>query len=326
MRVLVTGGTGYIGAHVVRLLRERGDHVVVVDDVVTGLVERIGDVPLLRLDLSTDAAPDLVRAALTEHDIDAVIHFAGRKQVGESVDRAAWYYRQNVGGLANVLSAMQAADVTRIVFSSSAAVYAPSPQPIREEDPCRPANPYGETKLAGEWLTAAAARSFGARAISLRYFNVAGAGWPELGDRAALNLIPMVLQHLERGERPRIFGGDYDTPDGTCIRDYVHVLDVAEAHLASLDALSSADAGHRVFNVGTGTGSTVLDTISRVLALAGSDLLPEIRERRPGDAPIVIASADRIADELGWVARFGLDEILRSSWESHQRFASEPTA
>lgn len=318
MKVLVTGGAGYIGAHLVRLLAERGDHVIVADDLATGKAARIGDVPVIRLDLASDAAAATLTAAMREHEVDTVVHFAARKQVGESVERPAWYYQQNVGGLANVLLAMESAGVGRIIFSSSAAVYTAAEKPVTEDSPTGPISPYGETKLVGEWLTKDAAAAQGLKAASLRYFNVAGAGAPELGDTAALNLIPMVLEKLAAGEAPVIFGADYPTPDGTCIRDYIHVQDVAEAHLAAIDGLDGLGVGNHLFNVGTGRGESVREIIDAVLAVAGVDFEPIVADRRPGDPAVVVAAVDRVRTELGWSARFGLDQIVQSSWDAHR--------
>lgn len=318
MRVLVTGGTGYIGAHVVRLLQQRGDRVVVADDVVTGDASRIGDAPLVRLNLATDGAPTALEQTLREHEIDSVIHLAARKQVGESVERAAWYYQQNVGGLANLLLAMEASDVGRLVFSSSAAVYGPSDGPITEDGETRPVNPYGETKLVGEMLTRAATVALGLQSASLRYFNVAGAGWPELGDPAALNLVPMVFERLDAGEAPVIFGDDYNTPDGTCVRDYVHVMDVAEAHLAVLDWLATTEPGHHLFNIGTGRGVSVRQMVNAVITETGLSSTPVVESRRPGDPDSVVASVARIRETLGWSSTRDLDDMVRSAWEAHR--------
>jgi UDP-glucose 4-epimerase len=322
MSVLITGGAGYIGAHVVRLLRERGDSVVVVDDLLGGKEDRVEGVPLVRLDLVSEAATSALEQIIRDHSVDSVVHLAARKQAGESVERAAWYYQQNVGGLANLLLAMERTGVQRLVFSSSAAVYGSAVGRLVESSETRPLNPYGETKLAGEWLVDAATRSFPLRAISLRYFNVAGAGWPELGDRAALNLVPMVFERIDAGESPLIFGDDYDTPDGTCIRDYVHVLDLALAHLASLDQLEASLETHRVYNVGGGTGSSVKQVVAEILAVSGSALIPKVRPRRPGDPAVSIAVPDRIRAELGWVATRDLREIIASAWASHEHFAA----
>lgn len=314
----------------VRLLQERGDDVVVIDDLVTGDAARVNGAPLLEFDLADPGAVRQVERALGEYGIEAVIHFAARKQVGESVERPAWYFQQNVGSLANVLIAMKNEAVDRLVFSSSAAVYGAASEGVAghnrvdETSPTVPVSPYGETKLIGEWLVSDAARGTGLSATSLRYFNVAGAGWPELGDSAVLNLVPMVFERLDAGKAPIIFGDDYDTVDGTCVRDYVHVLDLAEAHLAALDRLS--DPGHRVFNVGTGVGSSVRQVIDVILAVSGIRAVPEIAPRRAGDPDSMVASVERIRADLGWSARYGLDEIVASAWRAHRAPTLSPSA
>jgi len=316
--VLVTGGAGYIGSHVVRLLRERGDDVVIVDDLVTGVRERVSGVPLVQMDMTHSDSPELLEAVMREHGVVKVIHFAGRKQVAESVKRPAWYYQQNLGSLANLLLAMESADVSHLVFSSSASVYGTSEgSALPEDTPQHPINAYGETKLVGEWLVANAVKALGIRAASLRYFNVAGAGWPELGDTAVLNLVPMVLERLDNGLAPLIFGDDYPTPDGTCVRDYIHVLDLAEAHLVTLDSLFTGKARHDVFNVGTGVGSSVRAMIEEILMVSGVDISPKVMDRRAGDPAVVVADPHAIVDGVGWSARSGLGEIVRSAWESH---------
>lgn len=315
MTVLVTGGAGYIGAHVVRLLRERGLDVLVVDDLSSGSRERVPGVPVLVLDLADPGSVPQVADAMARESVSAVVHFAARKQVGESVARPAWYYQQNVTGLAHVLLAMESARVDKLVFSSSAAVYGtPATATVDEAAPLVPVNPYGETKLVGEWLVRDAARAWGLRSASLRYFNVAGAGWPELGDPAVMNLVTMVLERLTRGERPQVFGTDYPTPDGSCVRDFVHVLDLAHAHLAALDHLDSADREHDAFNVGTGTGISVLAMVEALGRATGLDATPDLLGRRPGDPASVVASVDRIESVLGWRARSGLTEIVESAW------------
>ncbi|MCW4385014.1 UDP-glucose 4-epimerase GalE [Salinibacterium sp. SYSU T00001] len=321
--VLVTGGAGYIGSHVVRLLQERGSRVVIVDDLSNGVRARTEGIPTLEIDLATDAAPSAVRTLIDEHAVDAVIHFAARKQVGESVQRPAWYYSQNVGSLANLLLAIEGSTVGSVVFSSSAAVYGePDTGAVAEDDPTRPINPYGATKLVGEQLLTASVAPLGISATSLRYFNVAGAGWPDLGDTAVQNLVPMVFQRLDAGEQPRIFGDDYATADGTCIRDYIHVLDLAHAHLAALDRLETrrgegAEPEASVFNVGTGEGSSVREVIEAIARASGRELQPEIMPRRAGDPPKLIADPARITEVLGWRARRGLDEIVASAWQAH---------
>lgn len=317
MTVLVTGGAGYIGAHVVRLLRGAGRDVLVADDLSAGDAARIGDAVLLEIDLADSRSVDPLAAAMKHARVREVIHFAARKRVDESVARPVWYYRQNIGGLANVIAAMRATGADRLVFSSSAAVYGATTLPLVPEDaPTEPANPYGETKLAGEWLVRDAAVAGILRGVALRYFNVAGSGWPDLGDPGVLNLVTMVLDRLTRGERPRVFGIDYPTPDGSCVRDYVHVLDLARAHIAALDALDWEHAGFDVFNVGTGRGASVLEVVARLGQVTGLDATPMIEARRPGDPPSVVASVDRIEAELGWRAEADLDEIIRSAWSA----------
>lgn len=319
----MTGGAGYIGAHVVRLLRDRGDDVVVVDDLVTGDAGRNPGVPLYELELSGAGAPAELAQIMREHSVSSVIHFAARKQVAESVQRPAWYYQQNLGGLANLLLGMQDASVRQLLFSSSAAVYGASEGGALDESArTLPMNPYGETKLVGEWLVADAVNPAALRAASLRYFNVAGAGWPELGDKAVLNLVPMVFERLDAGEPPIIFGNDYPTADGTCVRDYVHVLDLADAHLAVLDSLAIGEPRHEVFNVGTGVGSSVREMVAEILAVAQSTLKPEVRPRREGDPAVVVADPGRIAAQLGWRAKRGIREIVASAWASHEHFVS----
>ncbi|MFJ3391478.1 UDP-glucose 4-epimerase GalE [Leifsonia aquatica] len=318
MRVLVTGGAGYIGSHVVWQLRERGDEVTVVDDLVTGVETRIGDTQVTRMSLEDVGVVDALAATMAGHD--AVIHFAARKRVDESVQRPAWYYQQNIGSLANVLLAMEKAGVSAVVFSSSAAVYGRSEgEHLVEATPTVPINPYGRTKLIGEQMLAEASHAAGLRAASLRYFNVAGAGRPELGDTAVLNLVPMVFERIDRGLPPLIFGDDYATPDGTCIRDYIHVSDLADAHLAALDLLeSSSRPGHEVFNVGTGSGSSVREMVDSILAVSGAEVVPEVRPRRAGDPAVVVADPSRALHVMQWKARFGLPEIVESAWAAHR--------
>ncbi|WP_225753638.1 UDP-glucose 4-epimerase GalE [Actinotalea sp. Marseille-Q4924] len=316
MTVLVTGGAGYIGSHVVRLLAERGTPCVVVDDLSTGDAARVDGAALLRLDVAqSDAVPELAET-MSSHGIRAVIHFAAKKRVDESVMRPAWYYQQNVSGLANVVMAMERSGADRLVFSSSAAVYGePADGLVPESAPALPVNPYGTTKLVGEWLVRDAVVAGVLRgALALRYFNVAGAGWDDLGDPAVLNLVTMVLERLEEGRPPLVFGTDYPTADGSCVRDFVHVLDLARAHVAALDHLADETvSGFDVLNVGTGRGASVLEVVTTLTRLAGSDQAPVVRPRRPGDPAAVVAAAGRIGDVLGWRSEAELDRTLESA-------------
>ena len=317
MTTLVTGGTGYIGSHVVRLLVERGGDTVVVDDVVTGDARRIGDVPLVRADLGNSESVETLVDVIKRYNVDEVVHFAARKQVAESVERPSWYYSQNVGSLANVLLAVEKCNISRVVFSSSAAVYGNAgSESLTERSPTEPINPYGMTKLIGERMLADAAAAHGLGAVSLRYFNVAGAGWPDLGDRAILNLVPMVFERLDADEPPLIFGDDYDTPDGTCVRDFVHVRDLADAHVAVLDALQKGTVRSPVFNVGTGGGTSVRQIIETALRVSGSQQSAVVRGRRPGDPSSVIADTRLIENELGWTHKLGIEAIVASAWQS----------
>ena len=319
MVVMVTGGAGYIGSHVVAALRARGDSVVIIDDLSTGVSERVAPLQPIAIDLASDSAVAELDQVMRREGVSRVIHFAAKKQVAQSVAKPTWYFKQNVGGLANLLLAMESADVRSIVFSSSAAVYGDAAgEPLTESAPTVPVNPYGQTKLIGEWLIEAAATAEILSGVSLRYFNVAGAARPELGDTAALNLVPMVFERLDSGESPRIFGDDYPTRDGSCVRDFIHVVDLADAHLAALDSLDGS--GHRVFNIGTGRGTTVLEMVAEILKVSGSGLTPQIEPRRLGDPAQVMANVDRAAAELGWRATRSVKEIVESAWASHEYF------
>ncbi|MDT0306555.1 UDP-glucose 4-epimerase GalE [Streptomyces sp. DSM 44917] len=317
MSWLVTGGAGYIGAHVVRAMRDAGERVAVLDDFSTGLPERLPtDVPVVRGSVLDRAAVD---RALALEGASGVVHLAARKQVAESVAEPLRYYRENVHGLTVLLEAAATAGLRRFVFSSSAAVYGmPDVDLVTEDTPCLPLSPYGETKLTGEWLVRAAGRAHGMATVCLRYFNVAGAAAPELSDTGAANVIPLFFEAITRSEPPRIFGDDYPTPDGTCVRDYVHVADLADAHLAAARHLEGPDAapgGDLTVNVGTGTGVSVRELASLVAEVTGRALPAVVAPRRPGDPARVVASAEQAAKRLGFTASRDLREMVASAWE-----------
>ncbi|MFG2126719.1 UDP-glucose 4-epimerase GalE [Streptomyces sp. NPDC048751] len=313
MTWLITGGAGYIGAHVARAMAGAGERVVALDDLSAGVPSRLpAGVPLVR-GSSSDA--DLVKRVLAEHAVTGVVHLAARKQVAESVARPTRYYQENVGGLAALLEAVAGAGVERFVFSSSAAVYGnPDVDLITEDTPCAPVNPYGETKLTGEWLVRAAGRAHGIATVCLRYFNVAGAAAPELADTGVFNIVPMVFDRLTRDEAPRIFGDDYPTPDGTCVRDYIHVADLAEAHLAAARRPGGPN-GDLTVNIGRGEGVSVRELVTLIGEVTGDPRPALVEPRRPGDAPRAVASAALAAEELGWTARRGVREMVESAWQ-----------
>ncbi|MGW7424735.1 UDP-glucose 4-epimerase GalE [Streptomyces sp. NPDC054813] len=322
MTWLITGGAGYIGAHVVRAMTEAGERTVVYDDLSTGVAERVPeDVPLV---VGSTLDGEKMARALAEHEVTGVVHLAAKKQVGESVERPLHYYRENIEGLRVLLQAVTEAGVPSFVFSSSAAVYGmPDVELVTEETPCVPMSPYGETKLAGEWLVRATGRATGLSTASLRYFNVAGAARPELADVGVFNLVPMVFEKLTEDAPPRVFGDDYPTPDGTCVRDYIHVVDLAEAHVAAARALQAEPGRELTLNIGRGEGVSVREMIDRINAVTGYDRPPAVTPRRPGDPARVVASADRIATELGWKAKHDVQDMITSAWQGWLRHHPE---
>jgi UDP-glucose 4-epimerase len=315
MTWLVTGGAGYIGAHVVHALVSKGHRVVVVDDLSTGRAEIIPEgVRLVRGSiLEATVLDEAFRGG-----VSGVIHIAGYKYAGESVHRPLHTYQQNVVGMMTLLEAMERHGVSTILFSSSAAVYGEVAVPVITEDhPKNPASPYGESKLIGEWLLADQARATGLTHCSLRYFNVVGSGVPGAYDTSPYSLMSLVFGAVQRGEAPKIFGSDYPTPDGTCVRDYIHVQALADAHVVAAEKLLSGEPLLPAYNLGSGVGSTVLEVMSVVGEVTGSGLAPEMVERRAGDPPIVVASGDLAVRDIAWRMDVSLHDMVASAWREY---------
>lgn len=283
-----------------------------IDNLSTGIPSRL-DCEVVQIDLSAEAAVGQLEKLLAR-GFDAVIHLAARKQVGESVEKPELYFKDNIGGLANLLIAMRNTNTKKLVFSSSAATYGmPNQDSVSEDDEARPINPYGQTKLVGEWMVANA-KQWGLKAVSLRYFNVAGTGKAGLADTAALNLIPIAIGQLRRGEVPVVFGNDYATPDGSCIRDYVHVTDLANAHLAAVDYLARESRPYDVFNIGSGSGASVIEVLEELKVVSGINFQYKISERRAGDPPRLVANVSRMKEVLGISTSHSLRDIVESAW------------
>ncbi len=318
MTVLVTGGAGYIGSITARALVAAGRRVVVLDTLERGRREAVGDTPFVRGDV---ADRDLVRRVCAEHGVDEVVHFAAYKSVGESMSEPARYFANNTAGSLLLLDALVDAGVDRIVFSSTASVYGtPERVPLSEDDPVRCESVYAETKHLVERAMAWMSGDGGLRYVSLRYFNAAGASDDaSLGEdwNVSSNLVPVVMK-AAAGVVPEleIFGGEHPTPDGTCIRDYIHVEDLAAAHVAALDHLA-AGGGSEVLNVGTGTGTSVLEIVGAAERATGRSVPRRIVAPRPGDPPVSVADTARIGRVLDWAPRRSLDDILSSAWRWH---------
>ncbi len=318
-RIVVTGGAGYIGSHAVRALTDAGHAVAVIDDLSEGHAQALPPgVELVRARLHDR---EQVHRVLVAYQADAVMHFAAWLKVGESVSKPIEYFNNNVAGTLSVLEAMRDAGVKRFVFSSTCAVYGePTAVPIVETEKKQPINPYGETKLAVERMLPFLERAFGLKWIALRYFNAAGAH-PDgsIGEDHAdeIHLIPLAIRAANGGTPLKVFGEDYPTPDGTCQRDYIHVCDLADAHIRALQALERG-AASSAYNIGTGTPhsvKSVIDTVGRVL---GRPVAWESAPRRPGDPAVLYASSDRAQRELGWTPRFPeLEVIVRHAWQWH---------
>jgi UDP-glucose 4-epimerase len=315
MRLLVTGGAGYIGSVVAAQLLEAGHQVVVLDDLSTGHADAVPPGAVLVRGTIRDAADVLAGG------IDAVLHFAAKSLVGESVAQPGLYWSNNLGGTLALLEAMRVSGVRSIVFSSTAAVYGePEHIPVTEADPARPANPYGASKAAADEILHEYTRLHGLGGVSLRYFNVAGAyraadgRWLAERHSPETHLIPTILQVARAGAEFKIFGDDYPTPDGTCVRDYIHVADLGRAHLLALGAC--APGQHRVYNAGDGTGFSNREVLTMCREVTGAAIPAVTAPRRPGDPAVLVASSARIHDELGWKPEQDLRAMVADAWAS----------
>ncbi|MBT0768003.1 UDP-glucose 4-epimerase GalE [Kineosporia sp. J2-2] len=323
MTWLVTGGAGYIGAHIARCLEESGRSVAVLDDLSTGVRDFVGSGTRFHEGSILDA--DALRAALTEPDgspITGVIHCAGFKYAGESVKRPLHTYTQNVQGTQHLLEVMAEVGVENIVFSSSAGVYGtPDVELVTESTATTPESPYGESKLIGEWLLRNVGRVSGLTHTSLRYFNVVGSGHPDIYDVSPHNLFPVVLKTLTEGGIPQVRGNDYDTPDGSCVRDYVHVQDIALAHVAAAARMEAGQPIERVYNLGSGDGASVLEIMTAVAKVTGIAFEPKIVDRRPGDPARIVADGQLAQRDLDWATRHSLEDMVASAWTAWQSVA-----
>ena len=320
MTWLITGGAGYIGAHVVESLLAQDRRISVIDDLSTGDASRIkSGVSFAKFSLQDSAALGRIFA---ENEFSGVIHLAAKKRVGESIEIPEYYWQENVVGLQNLLAAMSNHDVKNFVYSSSAAVYGqpllPFESQITEQTPCVPINPYGATKLQGELLSRAMSETHGLKVASLRYFNVAGAGRPSFGDQYMHNLVPIVFDALQRGDQPIVFGDDYSTPDGSCIRDYVHVQDLANAHMAALDFVENSEPGFTAINIGTGSGASVFEVLNMIQDVTEISIDPIVGKRREGDPAALVADVSLAKDILDWQSTQDLRAIISSAWDAWQ--------
>jgi UDP-glucose 4-epimerase len=318
MTWLVTGGAGYIGAHVVRAFGAEGIDVVVIDDLSNGHREFVrDDVPFVEANL-LDAA--VVRDTITRYGVTGVVHLAGFKYAGESVDRPLHTYTQNVTAMVTLLEAVVDLGVRNVVFSGSAGVYGtPDVDLVTEQTAIQPESPYGETKVIGEWLLADVAAVHPLAYTSLRYFNVVGSSYDDIYDSSPHNLFPKVMRALTDGRTPQINGTDYPTPDGTPVKDHVHVGDLALAHVAAARALEDGRELERVYNLGSGTGASVREIMDAVRRVTGIDFTPIEGPRRPGDPARIVASDALAARDLGWKNRHSIDDMVSSAWRSWTR-------
>jgi UDP-glucose 4-epimerase len=321
MSWLVTGGAGYIGAHVVRALQGAGLEPVALDDLSSGFESFVPDaVPFVRASILDGEA---VLQAIDRYNITGVIHVAGFKYAGVSVQRPLHTYEQNVTGTSRLLAAMADRGVDRIVFSSSAAVYGtPDVDLVTEDTPRAPESPYGESKLIGEWLLRDQGVAAGLRHTSLRYFNVVGSGDPAVYDASPHNLFPLVFDALVDGRTPVINGNDYATPDGTNVRDYLHVADLAISHVAAARRLEGGEPLETAYNLGSGDGVSVAQIMTAIASATGIDFTPEIGPRRPGDPARIVASGDLAARDLDWKMRHTLADMVTSAWQARLHAAA----
>lgn len=325
MTWLVTGGAGYIGAHVARALLDAGMPAVVLDDLSSGHEGFVPEQALFVQGSILDG--ELVAQALSDHRVTGVIHLAGFKYAGVSVERPLHTYEQNVTGTARLLAAMAPTGVEQLVFSSSAAVFGtPDVDLVVEDTPKHPESPYGESKLVGEWLIRDQARATSLRHTSLRYFNVVGSGTPEIFDTSPHNLFPIVFDMLLDGKTPRINGDDYPTPDGSCVRDYIHVADLAHSHVAAAKRLEAGEPLETAYNLGSGDGVSVKEIMAAVARVTGIDFTPEIAPRRGGDPARIVATGELAARDLDWAMRYGLDDMVRTAWEARKHAGASTTA
>jgi len=320
MSVLVCGGAGYIGSHMVRRLQAAGFEPVVLDNLSTGHRQAVAGCELVVGDLLDTIGLEQLFA---EHKFESVLHFCAKSLVGESMHEPYAYYHNNVAGTLNLLAVMRSHGTGRLIFSSTAAVYGmPVSETIDENHPCEPINPYGRSKLMVEQILRDAARAHGLRSVCLRYFNAAGASddaWIGEAHEPETHLIPNVLRATEKGAAPlSVFGNDYPTRDGTCVRDYVHVDDLADAHLAALGYLES-NAGAHVFNLGNGDGFSVLEVLESAREVTGRDIPYVVAPRREGDPTTLVASSAKAREHLGWTpSRTSMQQIIGSAWRWHQ--------
>lgn len=324
MAILVTGGAGYIGSHSVLSLQKAGYEVIILDNLVYGHQDLVETVLKTKLIIGDTCDRSLLRQIFTDHQIDAVMHFAAYAYVGESVSQPAKYYHNNVVGTLTLLEAMLEAKIDKFVFSSTCATYGiPDSVPIKEEQPQNPINPYGATKLMVERILQDFAQAYDFRSVCLRYFNAAGADPAgNLGEDHSpeTHLIPLVLQTaLGKRESISVFGTDYDTPDGSCVRDYIHVLDLAQAHILALEYLLQ-DGQTDVFNLGNGSGFSVKEVIAAARKITGKEIPAKMSDRRPGDPPTLVGSGVKAQEILGWQPQYSnLDDIIAHAWQWHQK-------